>query len=136
MEVIKVNIEWCEKNYAATVNEQVPGVVLVTDKTLEGVKKAVTNAVAFHIEGMLADGDEVPEWLKNGDYRFEWILGISALLHSCVKYTSIAAISRASGINQRQLSHYANGIKIPRKQQRERIIDGIHKIGREFLSVV
>jgi hypothetical protein len=53
----------------------------------------------------------------------------------CSPYASIAAISRASGINQHQLSHYANGIKKPRPAQRRRILDGIHKIGRELMAV-
>lgn len=136
MVTIKVYIEWCNKNYGATVDEQVPGAVVVTDKTFEGIKKAVAETVAFHVEGMQADGDVVPEWLAKGDYQFEWVLEVSALLRSCEKYTSIAAISRATGINEQQLSHYANGLKKPRLQQRERIVEGLHKIGREFLSVV
>ena len=136
MVTIKVNIGWCNKNYAASVDEQVPGAVVATDKTFEGVKQAIAEAVAFHVEGMQADGDEVAAWLADADYQFEWILETSALLRSCEKYTSIAAISRATGINEQLLSHYANGIKTPRRQQRERIVEGLHKIGREFLSVV
>lgn len=136
MVTITVNISWCNKNYCATVDEQVPGAVVVTDKTLEGIKQAVAEALAFHVEGMLADGDAVPAWLINGEYKFDWVLEISAILRNCEKYTSIAAISRATGINQQQLSHYANGLKKPRREQRERIVKGLHKIGDEFLSVV
>lgn len=108
---------------------------MATNKTLEGVKTNILEALQFHIEGMLADGDYVPGWLVNEDYEFEFYLETSALLRSCERYTSIASIARASGINERLLNHYANGIKNPRPQQ-QRIIDGIHKIGREFLSVV
>lgn len=46
------------------------------------------------------------------------------------------AIRRASGINQHQLSHYATRIKKPRPEQRRRIVEGIHKIGQELMSVV
>lgn len=109
---------------------------MATNKTLEGVKTNILEALQFHIEGMLADGDYVPDWLVNGDYEFEFYLESSALLRSCERYASIASIARASGINEWLLSHYTNGIKNPRPQQRQRIIDGIHKIGREFLSVV
>lgn len=136
MVTIKVNIGWCDKNYCASVDEQIPGAVVATDRTYEGIKKAIAEAVAFHVEGMLADGDSVPQWLVDGDYGFEWELETSALLRNCEQFTSIAAISRASGINQQLLSHYANGLKVPRLKQRERIVEGIHKIGREFLSVV
>ena len=44
--------------------------------------------------------------------------------------------SRASGINQSLLSHYVNGLKKPCEQQRKRIVDGLHKIGSDLLSVM
>ena len=84
---------------------------------------------------MIADGDDIPQWLREGDYEFEYQLDASALLQMYSPYASIAAISRASGINQHQLSHYANGIKKPRPEQRRRIIEGIQKIGRKLIAV-
>ena len=84
---------------------------------------------------MIADDDDVPQWLRDGDYELEYHLDTAALLQMCSPYASIAAISRASGINQHQLSHYANVIKKPRPEQRRRIVDGIHKIGEELISV-
>ena len=82
------------------------------------------------------DGEVLPDWLVRGDYEFDVELGMAALLRKCEQFTSLAAISRASGINQQQLSHYASGLRTPRQEQRKRIIDGIHRIGQEFLSVV
>ena len=81
------------------------------------------------------EANDVPQWLREGDYELEYHLDASALLQMCSPYASIAAISRASGINQHQLSHYANGIKKPRPEQRRRIIEGIHKIGRELIAI-
>ncbi len=43
-----------------------------------GMKQAIAEAVAFHVEGMQAEGDEVAAWLADGDYQFEWVLEISA----------------------------------------------------------
>lgn len=136
MEKFEVLISWSGNNYCAGNSTQVEGCIVVTNKTLEGVKADFKSALKFHIEGMLQDGDLVPEWLQRGEYEFEYKLEASALLRSCERFTSIAAIARASGINERQLSHYANGLKIPRPEQRRRIIEGLHKIGKEFLSVV
>ena len=67
--------------------------------------------------------------------EFEYHLDAAALLQMCSPYASIAAISRVSGINQHQLSHYANGIKKPRPEQRRRIVEGLHRIGRELISI-
>lgn len=136
MVTITVNVEWVEKNFCASLDEQVPGAVVVTDKTFEGLKKSVAETLAFHVEGMLEDGDEVPQWLANGEYQFEWHLGTAALLRSVEPYTSIASIARAAGINEQQLSHYANGLKRPRPEQRRRIVEGIHRIGEKMLEVV
>lgn len=136
MEKIRVDIAWCDKNFGASLSDNVPGAVVVTAKTFAELQKEVKDALAFHIEGMEADGDEIPQWLAEGDYEFEYhFTDTAALLRAYEPFISLAAISRSSGINQHLLSHYANGIKKPRPQQRERIVQGIHNIGRELLTV-
>ena len=135
MEKIIVNVSWCEKNYGASLSENVPGAVVVTAKSYDELVDEVRNTLNFHVEGMIAEGDDVPQWLLEGDYEFEFHLDAAALLQMCSPYASIAAISRVSGINQYQLSHYANGIKKPRPEQRRRIVEGLHKIGRELIAV-
>lgn len=137
MEKIKVNVQWCDKNFGAALGDNVPGAVVLTARTYEELLAEVPRTLRMHVEGMAEDGDEVPQWLMDGDYEFEYFLvDVPTLLHVYVPFVTLAAISRASGINQRLLSHYANGIKRPRPQQRQRIVDGIHKIGRELLTVV
>jgi len=135
MEIIDVNVSWCDKNFGASFSENVPGAVVVTAKSYDELIEEVRETLNFHIEGMIADGDDVPQWLRDGDYKFAYHFDAAALLQMCSPFVSIAAISRASGINQHQLSHYANGIKKPRLEQRKRIVDGIHKIGHELIAV-
>ena len=137
MEKIKVDVAWCDKNFGASLGENVPGAVVLTAKTYEELLREVPETLRFHVEGMLADGDDVPQWLIDGDYEFEYnLIDVATVLRAYEPFVSLAALSRASGINQHQLSHYANGLKQPRPQQRQRIVDGIHKIGRELLAVV
>lgn len=136
MEQIKVFIEWCDHNFGATFGDNVPGAVVLTAKTYDVLMKKIPETLQFHVKGMVADGDEVPEWLRNGEYEFDYELDTAALIRSCEQYASLAAISRASGVNERLLSHYANGIKKPRPQQRERIVEGLHEIGRKLIAVV
>lgn len=137
MEKIKVNVQWCDKNFGASFGENVPGAVVFTAETFEKLQKEAAATLPFHIDGMLDDGDDVPQWLVNGDYEFEYsYLDVATLLKACESYASLAAISRASGINQHQLSHYANGMKRPRLQQRQRIIEGIHSIGKQLIAIV
>lgn len=137
MEKIKVNVQWCDTNFGASLGDNVPGAVVLTANTFEELQREISETLRFHVEGMLEDGDDVPQWLVDGDYEFEYnFLDAVSLLRAYTPFLSLAAISRASGINQHQLSHYANQLKHPRPQQRQRIVDGIHKIGRELLAVV
>ena len=134
--IIKVYVEWTDKNFCASLSDNVPGSIVITAKNIIELKREVAETLKFHIEGMLADGDEVPQWLVEGNYEFDFdYLSAAALIKACEPYVSLAALSRATGINQRQLSHYANGIRHPRPEQRKRIVEGMHKIGRELLSV-
>ena len=134
--IIKVYVEWTDKNFCASLSDNVPGSIVITAKNIIELKREVAETLKFHIEGMLADGDEVPQWLVEGNYEFDFdYLSAAALIKACEPYASLAALSRATGINQRQLSHYANGIRHPRPEQRKRIVEGMHKIGRELLSV-
>jgi predicted RNase H-like HicB family nuclease len=137
MNTIKVLIGWSGKNYSASVaGDYVNGCVIVTDKTIAGVKKALQEALDFHIEGCIKDGDEIKTWLVSGDYKFEYSFSASALLHSLDGVVTRSAISRATGINEKLLGHYAMGHRTPRNEQRKRIIDGIHKIGENLVSVI
>lgn len=136
MEKIKVDVQWCDKNFGASFGDNVPGAVVLTAKTFEALKREVPETLKFHVEGMIADGDEVPQWLRDGDYEFEYnLLDVATMLRAYEPYYTLAALSHATGINQHQLSHYANGLKHPRPQQRQRIVEGMHEIGRQLLAV-
>jgi hypothetical protein len=137
MEKIEVRIGWSGKNYSCIADASaLNGAVVVTNKTLEGLKRDFRESLQFHIEGCLQGGDTLPEWLTSGDYELSYVLEISALLHSLDGVLTRSAIARVSGINERQIGHYASGHRIPRPQQREKIVDGIHAISRELSSVV
>lgn len=129
MKKIIVNIVWND-NYGA-YSDEVPGCV-ATHSTIEGVKDAFVSALQFHIEG--SETDELPDCLKK-DFELEFELSVSALLHHYDKILTRAAISRVTGINQRQLGHYLSGYRNPRRDKRDIIIAGLHKIGNELLSI-
>jgi hypothetical protein len=40
-----------------------------------------------------------------------------------------------AGINQRQLQHYASGLKKPREAQVKKIESALHKLGEELMSI-
>lgn len=135
MENIKVGIHWCDKNFSCVWGTPEFGSIIVTNKTLEGLKKEFETSLQAQINDMLVEGEDVPQWLVSGDFVIEYDMHISAILRNAEQFTTMAAISRASGINQKQLTHYASSLKEPRPAQRERIISGLHRIGEAFLAI-
>ena len=131
MESIKVKIDWCDKNFAAvTDDERLNGMVIVTASSYDKLMSDLRDAISEHVAN-----EDVSEWLKAGEYDFDEELGTAALIRRCEQFTTLAAISRASGINQTLLTHYATGLKVPREKQRERIVAGLHHIGQIFMSI-
>jgi len=137
MQKIKVKIGWSGNNYSCVADDAaLNGIVVVTNKTVQGLKNDFNESLQFHIEGCLEAGDKLPEWLVAGDYEIEYITEISALLHSLDGILTRSAIARVSGINVQQIGHYAAGIRTPRPLQRNRIVNAIHNISKELASVM
>lgn len=69
---IIVDVAWCDRNYGGSFGSNVPGAVVFTAPTFETLQKEAKESLEFHIEGLMENGEDVPEWLKNGDYEFEY----------------------------------------------------------------
>ena len=135
MERIKVFISWANGNFSGSYSDNVPGGVAFTGKTIDEMRRKAQTTLDFHLQGYVEDG-ECPQWYIDHDYELEFCYtDATSLLQSCSAALTLSAIARATGINQRQLSHYANGTNTPRPQQQQRIIDGIHAIGRRLMAV-
>ena len=46
-----------------------------------------------------------------------------------------SAFEKLTGINQKQIQHYATGLKKPRPAQAKRIETALHKLGSELMAV-
>lgn len=132
---IVVEVSWTEDNFCCVWSDEEVGTVLVTAKDFNKLRENFEESFRLHIEGCVADGDMLPNYLASGDYEIEYILDPAALLRNAETYTTMAALSRASGINQKQLSHYANGTKHPRPLQIERIKAGLHRIATQLMAL-
>ncbi len=131
MKKIIVDIDWVENNYGAS-SDEVLGCV-ATAHTLEDMKKEYADTLNFHIEG--CDAGELPEYITNGEYELEYKLTFRATLNYYKDFVSLSAISKITGINRTQLGHYVQGFRNPRPEQQQKIIDGLHKLGQELISI-
>ena len=132
--MVKINIDWMDKNFgAAPADERMACVA--TGKTLDEVKRNIVDALQFHIEGMIMNGETVPEEYL-GDWQPEYHLTARAELRYADAYITRTALARETGINEQQLSHYANGWKIPRPETHRRILAGIEAISKRLAMIL
>lgn len=75
-----------------------------------------------------------PEILR-GDYEIEYRYDVQSILSYYASVFTKPALERLTGINQKQLHHYATGLKKPREPQRKKIELALHRLGNELLSV-
>lgn len=132
METVIVDIYYTGNNFCAEA-PILPGCIS-TAATLAEMKKNIKEAIVFHIESSIENNDFIPEVFK-GDYQVEFRLSIEALLNAYSDIFTKAALSRITGINERQLWHYASGMRKPRPAQRKRIEEGLHRLGTELLAI-
>lgn len=129
----KIVVSVCKtgSGYSAHI-EALPGVI-ASGGDFEEVKKNMREAVEFHFEGMKEDGEIVPEDLSNIDLVFK--MDVESLLHYFQGVLTQTAISNLTGINVKQLNHYAKGKSKPRAAQINKIEAGLHKLGNELIQI-
>ena len=121
-------------NYSATpVNEDIACVS--TGRTLDELQRNMDEALHFHIDGLREEGLPIPPEFQQSVWEYDWQLTARALLHYTEGLIPKSAISKETGINQQQLTHYASGYRIPRPAMRKRILDGIHSIAARLAAI-
>ena len=125
-------IEQTEDNFAAYI-EGLDGIV-ATGKTLGEVKARLLEAIDFFIETCEMEGYEIPEEL-DGNFRINFQTDVRSLLNIYSGIFSKSGLERLTGINQKQLWHYANGKSTPRRAQVLRIENALHELGQELISI-
>lgn len=128
---MKAVIDWSDgMYYISTPADQGIGVSAM-GKTVEKAKSVYLKFLDEYPELCTESGADVPEALLV-PYEIEYTYTASALLHAFP--VSLHDLSDASGLNYRQLSAYKNGNRFPKESTKQKIKDGIEKIGRDLLS--
>lgn len=132
MEKVIVDILYSGENFGAHA-PVLPGCV-ATGITLDEVKKRIQEAIQLHVESSIADNDPIPDVFK-GEYELVYKLTPEALLNAYSSIFTKAALSRITGINERQLWHYAAGVRKPRPAQVRKIEEGLHHLADELRTI-
>ena len=132
MRTLHAVIERAEHNYSAYV-EEVDGVGGV-GSTLDEVKKSLEEGLKVLKDDCLEFGYQVPEALVD-DYQLVFRMDTRSFLQMYCKIFTKSALEHLTGINQKQLWHYANGVTKPRPAQVQKIEKALHKLGEELISL-
>ncbi|GHT33678.1 hypothetical protein AGMMS49574_19820 [Bacteroidia bacterium] len=133
MKTIKVILEAGKDGYGVSFPEIEN--VFGFGESIEDAKEDAQKVLDFYIEILNKNGKSLPEILQGEEYQLDFELDTEALLKHIEGIVTKTALAKASGINSAQLTHYSSGLKKPRKEQREKIINGLHKLAQELLSV-
>jgi len=132
MEKVTVIFGRTENNYSAYV-EGLDGFVCASE-TFEELKKDVADGIGFHLNGLRKDNDPIPEVFQ-GDYELEFKWDVQCLMYYYNHVITRSALSRFTGINERQLGNYATGRSKPRPAQVQKIREAFHSLGNELASI-
>ena len=130
MKQVKVVIEKTKNHYDA-YSENVEG-IYGGGETADEAKQSIVNAIELFKK--YNHKDKVPAILK-GEYKLVFRFDTESLLNFYKGVFSNSALERITGINQRQMQHYASGLKKPREPQLRKIETALHKLGGELLAV-
>lgn len=133
MEKVEVRVGKTPKGYCAGI-DILPGWVVAVTGTFSDLKKEIAESIQFYIDCAKKDGDSYPE-VFDGEYELVYKFDIESLLSFYEKILSRAALERITGINQKQLSHYACGRSKPRPEQAKKIENALHKLGQDLLAI-
>ena len=133
MEKVIITTARTENGYSGSCS-LLPGWIVAHTGNFDEFKKEVQESIDFYVECAKADGDSYST-VFDGEYKLVYKFDVQSLLDFYRGIFSFSALQTITGINQKQLAHYASGISKPRKQQEEKIANGLNKLGQELLQV-
>lgn len=125
METLKIVVSGGKDHYGAWAKD-VEG-IYGAGETLEAVESNIREAIALYI----GYNENAPELLK-GYFELEFVFDISGLVKYYSQFISLPAMEKLTGVNQKQLWHYANGYKVPRKETAEKIEKGLKDFAKRL----
>ncbi|EXZ98290.1 helix-turn-helix transcriptional regulator [Bacteroides fragilis] len=129
-------------------------------KAIAGIERGIDGTYSIYIEsdnvpfGAIGDGKTVTEAIadfnnsieemkayyaeegkKFPDIEFEFKYDVPSFLQYYAYAFTLAGLERITGVNQKQLGHYINGVRKPSDATIRKIEDRIHAFGKEIASV-
>lgn len=127
MRKVEVIVEYADNNLSAYIKD---APIVVVGNSIKDIEINMREAVGFYLE----DNENPCEVLRE---KFDLVFKVDAatFINFYSGVFTKSALSRITGINERQLWHYAAGVHKPRKKQLEKIQRGIKSLTNELASI-
>ena len=127
MKTVEVIVEYAGKNLSAYIKD---APVFTVGNDLKEIELNIREAIELYLE----DNPNPCEALSD-EYELKYRVDTATFLNYYSNIFTKAALSRITGINERQLWHYAAGVHKPRNKQTEKIKKGIRSLTKELESI-
>lgn len=129
MKTIKIIIEKTKDQYTAYA-ENVEGIYGGGD-TVEKAKASIEKSIQL----IKKHNKENSPKILLSDYQLVYKFDTQSLLNYYKGIFTNASLERITGIRQKQIQHYASGLKKPRPAQKKKIQDSLHELATELMAV-
>ena len=133
MEEVIISTSRTERGYSGSC-ELLPGWVVSFSGTFSCFIDYVKESIDFYVDCAKKDDEDYLAVFDHA-YRLIFKMDIQSILYCYDKILTRAALSRLTGINERQLGHYICGRSKPRPAQSGKIVNALHALGRELQAV-
>ena len=131
MKTVEVIVEHAGKN----LSDYIEGAPVITvGNDVKEIEKNMKEAVELYLESC-KEMNIVPVEVLQGEFTLKFKIDAATFINYYSSIFTKAALSRITGINERQLWHYAAGVHKPRKQQLEKIQKGINALTEELAAI-
>lgn len=131
MKTVEVIVEHAGSNLSAYI-EGAP--VMTVGNDVKEIEKNMKEAVELYLESC-KEMKIAPVEVLQGEFTLKFKIDTATFINYYSSIFTKAALSRITGINERQLWHYAAGVHKPRKQQLEKIQKGINALTEELAAI-
>ena len=133
MEQVIISTSKTKNGFSASC-DLLPGWVVAFTGNFSNFVNYVQESIDFYVDCAKTDQESYPA-VFDTSYELLFKMDIQSLLFCYDKILTRAALSRMTGINQRQLGHYICGRSKPRKPQSEKIVNALHTLGKELQAI-
>lgn len=129
------SVEAIVENTGNNLSAYIEGAPVITvGNDVKEIEKNMKEAVELYLESC-KEMNIAPVEVLLGEFTLKFKIDAATFINYYSSIFTKTALSRITGINERQLWHYAAGVHKPRKQQLEKIQKGINALTEELAAI-